>query len=183
MPTFGPIYSMSPKELEALKDHCEANLRKGYIRHSQSPCGAPALFLNKANGTLRLYIEYRGLSKITTKNRYPLPLISELLDRILSAKYFTKFDVRDGYHRLHIAVEEEWKIVFCCRYGLFEHTVMPFGLYNAVGTFQHYMNDTFCDFLDKFLIIYLDDLLIYSNTLEEHGWHVCAVLERLREDR
>ena len=171
-PPFGPIYSMSPKELETLKDYCEANLRKGYIKHSQSPCRAPVLFVKKADGTLKLCVDYRGLNKITTKNRYPLPLVGELLDRISHAKYFTKFDVRDGYNRLRIAPGEEWKTAFQCRYGLFEYTIMPFGLCNAPDTFQHYMNDTFHDFLDHFLIIYLDNLLIFSDTLAEHKQHV-----------
>jgi hypothetical protein len=104
-----------------------------------------------------------------------------MLDRISRAKYFTKFDVRDGYHRLRVAAGEEWKTAFRCRYGLYEYTVMSFGLCGAPGTFQHYMNDTFRDFLDKFLIIYLDDLLIYSDSLAEHKLHVRMVLEKLRD--
>ena len=180
-PPFGPIYSMSPAELAALKKYVEDNLKKGFIRHSQSPCGAPILFAKKSDGTLRLCVDYRGLNKITTKNRYPLPLIGELLDRISRAKYFTKFDVRDGYHRLRMASGEEWKTAFRCRYGLYEYTVMPFGLCNAPGTFQHYMNDTFREFLDEFLIVYLDDLLIYSDTLAEHKVHVRRVMEKLHD--
>ena len=104
-----------------------------------------------------------------------------MLDRISRAKYFSKFNVRDEYNRLRMAPGEEWKTAFRCRYGLFEYNVMPFGLCNAPGTFQHYMNDTFRDFLDKFLIIYLDDLLVYSDTLAEHRRHVRMVLERLRD--
>jgi len=107
--------------------------------------------------------------------------MGELLDRISCARYFTKMDVRDGYHRLRIATGEEWKTAFRCRYELFEYTVMPFGLCNAPGTFQHYMNDTFRDFLDKFLIVYLDDLLVYSDTLAEHKRNIRLVLERLRQ--
>ena len=180
-PPFGPIYKLSPAELEAVRTYIAENLRKGFIRHSQSPCGAPIVFAKKADGTLRLCVDYRGLNKITIKNRYPLPLIGELLERISKAKYFTKFDVRDGYNRLRIASGEEWKTAFRCRYGLFEYTVMPFGLCNAPGTFQHYMNDTFRDFLDEFLVVYLDDMLIYSDNLKEHRKHVRKVLERLRE--
>jgi hypothetical protein len=181
MPPFGPIYKCSPVELEATREYIETNLRKGFIRHSQSPCGAPIVFAKKKDGTLRLCVDYRGLNKLTIKNRYPLPLIGELLERISTAKYFTKFDVRDGYNRLRMAPGEEWKTAFRCRYGLFEYTVMPFGLCNAPGTFQHYMNDTFREFLDEFLVVYLDDLLIYSNNLKEHKEHVRRVLERLRE--
>ena len=122
------------------------------------------------------------MNKVTIKTRYPLPLIGELLDRLRHAKYFTKFDVRDGYNRLRMAEGEEWKTSFICRYGQYEYTVMPFGLCNAPGTFQHYMNDTFREFLDKFLVIYLDDLLIYSETLAEHKVHVRQALERLQKE-
>ena len=142
-PPFGTIYSMSPTELETLRKYIVENLKKGFIRHSQSPCGAPILFVKKPDGTLRLCVDYRGLNKITTKNRYPLPLIGEMLDRISRAKYFTKVDLRDGYHRLRMASREKWQTAFRCRYSLFEYNVIPFGLYNAPGTFQHYMNDTF----------------------------------------
>jgi hypothetical protein len=106
-PPFGTIYPMSVTELETLRKYVEDNLQKGFIRHSQSPCGAPVLFVKKPDGSLRLCVDYRGLNKITTKNRYPLPLIGELLDRISRAKYFTKFDVRDGYNRLRMASGEE----------------------------------------------------------------------------
>ena len=180
-PPFGSIYSMSPAELEVLRKYIEENLKKGFIRHSQSSCGASVLFVKKADGGLRLCVDYRGLNKITIKNRYPLPLIAELLERISRAKFFTKFDVRDGYHRLRMAEGEEWKTAFRCRYGLYEYIVMSFGLCSAPGTFQHYMNDTFREFLDQFLIVYLDDLLIYSDSLAEHKRHVRMVLERLRE--
>jgi Reverse transcriptase (RNA-dependent DNA polymerase) len=172
---------MSPVELEAARKYIEENLRKGFIRHSQSKCSAPIIFAKKGDGTLRLCVDYRGLNKLTIKNRYLIPLIGELLERMNNAKYFTKFDVRDEYNRLLVAPGEEWKTAFRCRYGLFEYTVMPFGLCNAPGTFQHYMNDTFREFLDDFLVVYLDDLLIYSRDLKEHKKHVRKVLEKLRE--
>ena len=178
-PPFGPIYKCSPAELEAVRKYVEENLRKGFIRHSQSSASAPIVFAKKSDGTLRICVDYRGLNKLTIKNQYPLPLIGELLERMNNAKYFTKFDVRDGYNRLRMAPSEEWKTAFRCRYGLFEYNVMPFGLCNAPGTFQHYMNDTFRDFLDEFLVIYLDDMLIYSKNLKEHKIHVWRVLEVL----
>jgi hypothetical protein len=181
VPPFGPVYNLSPHELDVLRKYIDDNLKKGYIRHSQSPCGAPILFVKKADGSLRLCVDYRGLNNITTKNRYPLPLIGELLNRLSKAKYFTKFDMRDGYHLLRMALGEEWKTAFRCRYGLFEYQVMPFGLCNAPGTFQHFVNDTFSDYLDDFLAAYLDDLLVFSNTLKEHKRHVRLVLERLQE--
>jgi hypothetical protein len=180
-PPFGPIYQLSPVELEVLKNYIDEHLRKGFIRHSQSPCAAPVLFAAKPDGGLRLCVDYRGLNKITIKNRYPLPLIGEILERLGNAKFFTKFDVRDGYYRLRMASGEEWKTAFRCRYGLFEYCVMPFGLCNAPGTFQHYVNDTFHEFLDDFLVAYLDDLLIYSKTLKEHKRHVKLVLQRLQD--
>ena len=179
-PPFGPVYSLSPRELEVLQKYIDDNLRKGFIKHSQSPCGAPILFVKKPDGNLRLCVDYRGLNKITIKNRYPLPLIGELLDRVGKAKYFTKFDLRDGYYLLRMRPGEEWKTAFRCRYGLYEYSVMPFGLCNAPASFQHLTNDVFREFLDDFLVVYLDDLLIYSNTLEEHKNHVRQVLDRLR---
>jgi hypothetical protein len=178
-PPFGSIYSISPAELESLREYYEAKLRSGFIHHSQSPYGAPILFIKKSDDTLYLYMDYHGLNKITTKNRYPLPLIGELLDRISRVKYFIKFDIHDGYHRLRMAAGEEWKTAFRYRYGLFEYTIIPFGLYNTPGTFQYYMNDTFREFLDKFLIVYLDDMLIFSDTLEEYKRHIRLILEKL----
>jgi hypothetical protein len=179
-PPYGPIYSLSPVELDTLRKYIDENLQRGFIRHSRSPCGAPVLFVKKADGSLRLCVDYRGLNKISTKNRYPLPLIGELLERLAGAKYFTKLDMREGYYLLRMAEGEEWKTAFRCRYGLFEYQVMPFGLCNAPGTFQHFVNDTFSDFLDRFLAAYLDDLLIYSDSLKEHKAHVRLILERLK---
>ena len=180
-PSAQPIYHLTPEELDVLRKYIDENLIKRFLRPSHSPCGAPVLFVKKPDGSLRLCVDYRALNKLTIKNRYPLPLIGELLDRLSNAKFFTKFDVRDGFNRLRMGAGEEWKTAFRCRYGSFEYTVMPFGLCNAPGTFQHYMNDTFRDFLDEFLVVYLDDLLIYSKTMKEHKQHVRRVLERLRD--
>lgn len=179
-PPFGPIYSLSEVELKALSDYLDENLDKGFIRPSSSPAGAPILFVKKKDGSLRLCVDYRALNKITVKNRYPLPLISELLDRLRAAKYFTKIDLRGAYNLVRIAEGEEWKTAFRCRYGHFEYLVMPFGLTNAPATFQHFMNDTFRDLLDQSVVAYLDDILIYSADEEEHRKHVRLVLERLR---
>ena len=180
-PPFGPIYNLSPAELEYLRKYIDENLSKNFLRHSQSPAAAPILFVKKPDGSLRLCVDYRGLNRITIKNRYPLPLIGELFGRLGKAKYFSKFDMRDGYNRLRIARGEEWKTAFRCRYGLYEYQVMPFGLCNAPGTFQHFVNDTFREYLDDFMVAYLDDLLIYSNTLKEHKRHVRLVLQRLQD--
>lgn len=178
---FGPIYPLSGKELETLREYIDTALAKGMIQHSESPAGAPILFVPKKDGTLRLCVDYRGLNKVTVKNRYPLPLISEILDRLSGAKFYSKLDIRDAYHRIRIAREDRWKTSFRTRYGQFEYLVMPFGLTNAPATFQSYINEALRGLLDQFCIAYMDDILIYSNTREEHTRHVRAVLARLRE--
>ncbi|KAJ1037064.1 hypothetical protein NDA10_004015 [Ustilago hordei] len=180
-PPFGPIYSLSEHELKTLREYLEENLAKGFISPSDSLAASPILFVKKKDGSLRLCVDYRGLNQITIRNRYPLPLIDELLDRLCKARFFTRIDLRGAYNLLRIAKGDEWKTAFCTRYGLFQYNVMPFGLTNAPASFQHLMNDTFKDMLDRSLIIYLDDLLIYSSTLEQHQGHVSAVLARLRQ--
>lgn len=130
-PPFGPIYSLSEKELGVLREYLDENLTKGFVVPSESPAAAPILFVKKKDGSLRLCVDYRGLNKITVKNRYPLPLIPELLDRLRKAKIFTKIDLRGAYNLLRIAEGDEWKTAFRTRYGLFEYKVMPFGLTNA----------------------------------------------------
>ncbi|SPC61966.1 uncharacterized protein UHOD_12133 [Ustilago sp. UG-2017b] len=180
-PPFGPIYSLSEHELKTLREYLEENLAKGFISPSDSPAASPILFVKKKDGSLRLCVDYRGLNRITIRNRYPLPLIDELLDRLHEAQFFTCIDLRGAYNLLRIAKGDEWKTAFRTRYGLFQYNVMPFGLTNAPASFQHLMNDTFKDMLDRSLIIYLDDLLIYSSTLKQHQGHVSAVLARLRQ--
>ena len=179
-PPWGPIYNLSEKELAALRENLDENLKKGFIVPSESPAGAPILFVKKKDGSLRLCVDYRGLNSITTKNRYPLPLIPELLDRLRTAKIFSKIDLRGAYNLLRIAKGDEWKTAFRSRYGLFEYKVMPFGLTNAPASFQRLMNDNFRDMLDHHVIIYLDDILIFSPDIETHRKHVQQVLQRLR---
>jgi hypothetical protein len=176
---FGPVYNLSQTELKALHEYIKENLNKGFIRRSESPAGAPILFVKKKDGSLRLCVDYRGLNKVTTPNRCPLPLISETFDQLGKAKYFTKLDMRGAYNLLRIAKGDEWKTAFRCRYGHFEYQVMPFGLMNAPGSFQAFVNDTLRDYLDDFVVVYLDDILIYSDTLEEHTEHVKKVLQKL----
>lgn len=180
-PPFGPLYGMSKDELATLKEYIRENIQKGFIRASSSPAGAPVLFVKKADGTLRLCVDYRGLNGITVKNRYPLPLIKETLDQLYKAKWYTKLDLRQGYNQIRIAEGEEWKTAFRTRYGHFEYTVMPFGLTNAPATFQHFINDCLRDYLDVFCTAYLDDILIYSNSLKEHQTHVSKVLQALQD--
>ena len=180
-PPFGPIYSLSKVELDALRSYLDENLARGFIRPSASPAGSPILFVKKKNGELRLCVDFRGLNLITIKNRYALPLISELLDRLQGAKYFTKLDLRGAYNLLRIAAGEEWKTAFRTRYGHFEYLVMPFGLTNAPASFQDLVNHTLKQYLDFSVIAYMDDILIYSQTEEEHIQHVKQVLAKLKE--
>lgn len=180
-PPHGPVYSMSELELKSLREYLEEMLGKGYIRSSNSPAGAPVLFARKKDGSLRLCVDYRGLNKITKKNRYPLPLIGTLLDQLRTAKVFTKIDLRWGYNNVRISEGHEWKTAFRMRYGSFEYLVMPFGMTNSPATFQHFMNDIFRDMVDVFVVVYLDDILIFSKDLIMHRTHVRRVLQRLRE--
>lgn len=176
-----PIYPLSQRQLGELAAYIKENLANGRIIESGSPAGAPILFVPKKDGTMRLCVDYRGLNKITIKNRYPLPLISELIDRMIGARYFTKLDLRDAYHRIRIRKEDRWKTAFKTRYGQFEYTVMPFGLTNAPATFQAYINRALAGLVDVFCVVYLDDILIYSRTREEHTQHILQVLDRLEQ--
>ena len=134
-PPYGPIYPLSQTELAALREFLEENLAKGFIRESKSPAGAPILFAPKKDGSLRLCVDYRGLNAITVKNRYPLPLITEIMDRVTGAQYFSKIDLKDAYYRLRIKAGDEWKTAFRTRYGHYEFMVVPIGLTNAPTTF------------------------------------------------
>jgi len=155
-------------------------MKRGWIRASSSTAAAPILFVKKKDGTLRLCVDYRGLNAVTVKDRYPLPLISEALDRLRSAQYYTSLDIKEGYHHIRIAEGDEWKTAFRTRYGLFEYTVMPFGLTNAPATFQHWINEILHEVLDVSCIVYLDDILIYSDNLDQHRKDVRKILEKLR---
>lgn len=177
---FGRVYPLSQPELQHLKTYLEENLQKGFIRPSTSPAGAGMFFVTNKDKTLRPIIGYRELNKVTIKNRYPLPLIPDLIERLKSATVFTKLDLRGAYNLVRIRKGDEWKTAFRTRYGLFEYLVMPFGLTNAPATFQHFVNDIFRDLLDVCVVIYLDDILIYSDTLDSHRQHVRWVLSRLR---
>jgi hypothetical protein len=179
-PPAGPIYPLSRAELKILEEYLRESLAKGRIRLSQSPAASPVLFVPKKDGTFRLCVDYRGLNSITVKNRYPLPLISEIMDRTAGAQYFTKLDVKEAYYRIRIAEGDEWKTAFRTRYGLYEYLVMPFGLTNAPATFQSYIHQALRGYLDEFCVTYLDDILIFSPNRETHTKHIRQVLERLR---
>ena len=161
-PPFGPIYSLKPVELETLKTYIKTNLANDFIWPLQSPARALILFDRKPDRSLRLCVDYRGLNNITIKNQYPLPLIGESLDRLGRARRFTQLDLTNAYYRMRIREGDEWKTAFRTRYGHFEYQVMPFGLSNAPATFQRYVNKILAEKLDVFVIVYLDDILIYT---------------------
>jgi len=178
-PVWLPLRHMAPAELEELRRQLQDLLAKGWIRHSNSPWGAAVLFAKKKDGGLRCCIDYRGLNSVTKKDRTPLPNLRELRDRLVGKKYFTSIDIRNAYHRIRICKEDREKTAFRTRFGHFEYVVMPFGLTNAPATFQRLTNKILGKYFDEFLISYLDDLLIFSDTLEEHLRHIDIVLSIL----
>ncbi|GKB80969.1 putative reverse transcriptase domain-containing protein, partial [Tanacetum coccineum] len=153
------------------------------VRLSHSPWGAPVLFVKKKDGALRMCIDYRELNKLTIKNHYPLPRIDDLFDQLQGACYFSKIDLRFGYHQLRFHEADIPKTAFRTRYGHFEFTVMPFGLTNAPTIFMDLMNRVFKPYLDKFVILFIDDILIYSKSKEEHAVHLKLILELLKKEK
>ncbi|KAL0305166.1 UNVERIFIED_CONTAM: Retrovirus-related Pol polyprotein from transposon [Sesamum calycinum] len=174
-------YRMSQPELVELRKQLKEMLESGIIKPAKSPYGAPVLFQKKADGSLRMCCDYRALNKITVKNKYPIPLVADCFDRLSRAKYFTKIDLRSGYWQVRIKEGDEAKTTVVTRYGAFEFLVMPFGLTNAPATFSTMMNQVLHGFLDEFVVVYLDDIVVYSGTLAEHVEHLRQVLTRLRE--
>jgi hypothetical protein len=182
-PPYLPIYHMSPLELEETKKQLTELLERGVIQPSRSPYGAPIVFARKKDGKLRMCVDYRALNKITVKDRYPLPRIDELLDRLQGATVFSKLDLQSGYWQIRVREEDIPKTAFRTRYGHYEWRVMPFGLCNAPATFQSLMNDILRPYLDQFVVVYLDDILIFSKTLEEHVKHIDLVLTALKRSK
>ena len=182
-PTSRPTFRMSASELAELKKQLEELVKAGFIQPSKSPFGAPILFVKKKDGTMRMCVDYRALNEITVKNKYALPRVDELFDRLQGSRFFTKIDLRSGYHQIRIDPADVPKTAFRTRYGHFEFLVLPFGLTNAPATFMHLMNETFRAQLDDSVIVFLDDILIYSKTLEDHERHVRVVLDILRREK
>ncbi|GBG76414.1 hypothetical protein CBR_g22162 [Chara braunii] len=179
----GRIYRMAPTELDELRRQLKELTEKGWIRPNTSPFGSPVLFVPKKGGTLRMCIDYGGLNAVTVKNAEPLPRIDDLLDRVQGCKYYTKIDSKSDYHEIAIRPQDRHRTAFHTRYGLYDFVVMPLGLCNAPGTFQHAMNRIFHDFLDKFVVVYLDDILIISKTIKEHAQRVDKVLSLLQQHK
>jgi hypothetical protein len=174
-------YRIDVKDLAELKKQIEELLSKGFIRPSSSPWGAPTLFVDKKDKSRRLCIGYRSLNEVTIKIKYPLPWIEDLFDQLRGAKVFSKIDLRSSYHQLKIRVEDIPKTTFTSRYGLYEFTVMSFGLTNAPAYFMYLMNKVFIEYLDKFVVVFIDDILVFTQSEEEHEEHLRLVLQKLRE--
>jgi hypothetical protein len=174
-------YCMPPNELAELKTQLQDLLEKWFIRPSSSPWGCPSIFVKKKDQTLQMCVDYRPLNEVTIKNKYPLPRIDLLFDQLTGARVFSKIDIRSGYHQIRIRQEDIPKTAFTTRYGLFEYLVMSFGLTNAPSHFTYLMNSVFMPKLDKFVVVFIDEILIYSKNKEEHAQHLWIVLSCLRD--
>ncbi|GJU54646.1 putative reverse transcriptase domain-containing protein [Tanacetum coccineum] len=175
-------YRLAPSEMEELSTQLQELSDKGFIRPSSSPWGAPVLFVKKKDGSFRMCIDYRELNKLTVKNRYPLPRIEDLFDQLQGSSVYSKIDLRSGYHQLRVRDEDIPKTAFRTRYGHYEFQVMPFGLTNAPAVFMDLMNRVCIPYLDKFVIVFIDDILIYSKTKEEHDVHLRLILKLLKKE-
>jgi hypothetical protein len=182
-PIFKRPYRMSANQLAELKEQLQELLDKGYIRPSASPWGAPIIFVPKKDGTRKMCVDYHSRNEVTIKNKYPLPRIDDLFDQLKGACVFLKIDLRSGYHQLKIRASDIPKTAFITRYGLYEYTVMSFELTNAPAYFMYLMNKVFIEYLDKFVVVFIDDILIFSKNEEEHDEHLRSVLQKLRENQ
>jgi hypothetical protein len=175
------LYKMSPVEIKELKIQLQGLLDKGYIHPSTSPWGCSALFVEKKDKELHLCVDYRPLNAVTIKNKYPLPRIDILFDQLAGAQVFSKIDLCSSYHQIKICAEDIPKTAFTTRYGLYEYLVMSFGLTNAPTHFIYLMNSVFMPELDQFVMVFIDDILVYSKSMEEHEEHLWIVLQGLQE--
>ncbi|GJW36047.1 reverse transcriptase domain-containing protein [Tanacetum coccineum] len=176
-------YRLAPSEMKELSDQLKELSDKGFIRPSSSPWGAPVLFVKKKDGSFRMCIDYRELNKLMVKNRYPLPRIDDLFDQLQGSSIYSKIDLRSGYHQLRVREEDIPKTAFRTRYGHYEFQVMPFGLTNAPAVFMDLMNRVCKPYLDKFVIVFIDDILIYSKNKQEHAEHLKLILELLKKEQ
>jgi hypothetical protein len=183
LPGTAPIskrpYMMSVQELKELKKQLTELQEAGYIHLSSSPWGAPVLFVQKKDGSQRMCVDYRSLNDVNVKNKYPLPCIEDLFDQMRGIWIFSKIDLRSGYHQMKIRPSDIPKTAFSTRYGLYEFTVMSFGLTNAPAYFMNLMNKVFMEYLDRFTVVFIDDILIYSKSDSDHEEHLRLVLQKL----
>nr|GFA54215.1 putative reverse transcriptase domain-containing protein [Tanacetum cinerariifolium] len=183
MPVAKSPYRLAPTEMQELANQLKELQDKGFIGPSSSPWGAPILFVKKKDGSFRMSIDYRELNKLTIKNCYPLPRINDMCDQLQGSRYFSKIDLRSGYHQLRVREEDIPKTAFRTRYGNFEFTVMPFGLTNSPAVFMDLMNCVCRPYLDKFVIVFIDDILIYSKSKKEHEVNLKLILELLKKEK
>jgi hypothetical protein len=187
LPRNAPIskrpYRMSVEEIKELKKQLTELQGLGYIRPSSSPWGAPVLFVQKKGGSQRMCVDYRSLNDVTIKNKYPLPRIEDLFDQMRGARVFSKIDLRSGYHQMKIWPSDIPKTAFSIRYGLYEFIVMSFGLNNAASYFMNLMKKVFMEYLDKFVVVFIDNILIYSKNDSDHEEHLRLVLQKLRDNQ
>jgi hypothetical protein len=183
VPTFKRPYKRSVEELKGLKKQLTELQEAGYLRSSSSPWGAPVLFVQKKDGSQRMCVDYRSLNDVTVKNKYPLPHIEDLFDQMRGARVFSKIDLRSGYHQMKIRPSDIPKTAFSTRYGLYEFTVMSFGLTNAPAYFMNLMNKVFMEYLYRFVVVFIDDILIYSRSESDHEQHLRLVLQKLRDNQ
>ena len=176
-------YRMAPTELKELKSQLRELLDKGFIRPSVSPWGASVLFMKKKYGSLWMCIDYQQINKVTVKNKYPLPRIEDLFDQLKGAGVFSKIDLRSEYYQLRVKEGDVPKTAFRTRYGHYEFLVMPFGLTNAPAAFKDLINRVFRPYVDQFVVVFIDDILVYSKDAQEHEQHLRIVLEMLREKK
>ncbi|GJY44221.1 putative nucleotidyltransferase, ribonuclease H [Tanacetum coccineum] len=182
-PVTKSLYRLAPSEMQELSRQLQELQDKGFMRPCHSPWGALVLFVKKKDGSFHMCIDYRELNKLIVKNRYPLPRINDLFDQLQGSCYFSKIDLRSGYHQLRVHEDDILKTTFRTRYGHFEFTIMPFGLTNAPTVFMNFMNRVCKPYLDKFVIVFIDDILIYSKTKEDHEVHLRFVLELLKKEK
>ncbi|MBW0496705.1 hypothetical protein O181_036420 [Austropuccinia psidii MF-1] len=180
LPPVGVIYSLSNQESDTLRAYISENVEKGFIRPSSSSTGAPVLFVKKKDGGLCLCVDYRKLNAVTRKNKYPVPPMNQLLNVFNGSSIFSKIDLHGAYNLLRIKEGDEHLTCFRTKYGSYEYLVMPFGLTNAPASFQNLVNDIFQDLLDVYVVVFLDDIMVFSKSEEEHVTHVSTVLSRLR---